>query len=55
MTLKRYNLYMTQHQKHLHVTALMGLKTLLTLLMNIILCETNFKKFCPHGGRGDKF
>ena len=45
MTLKRYNLYTTQHQKHLHVMALMGLmplmarKTLLTLLMNIILCD----------------
>ena len=38
-TLKRYNLYTTQHQKHLHVMALMGLKTLLIIVMNIILCD----------------
>ena len=35
MTIKRYNLYTTQHQKHLHAKA----ETLLTLIMNIILCE----------------
>ena len=35
MTLKRYNLYTTQHQKLLHVME----KILLTLLMNIILCD----------------
>ena len=41
MTLKRYNLYMTQHQKHLQRI----IEILLTLLMNIILCDalTRFK------------
>ena len=39
--LKRYNLYTTQHQKLLQRARmdLMALKTLLTLHMNIILCE----------------
>ena len=55
MTLKRYNLYTTQHQKHLQRIT----KQLLTLLMNIILCEYDIIKkhyfiFCPHGGREDK-
>ena len=47
MTLKRYNLYTTQHQKHLQraLMALMGLKQLLTLLMNIILCDDIIKNF----------
>ena len=40
MTLKQYNLYMTQHQKHF----LNRVKTLLTLLMNIILCDSIYLK-----------
>ena len=40
MTLKRYNLYMTQHQKHFQ----RALKMLLTLHMNIILCECEIIK-----------
>ena len=34
-----YNLYTIQHQKHLPVRGI--IKTLLTLLMNIILCDLN--------------
>ena len=43
MTLKRYNLYMTQHQKLLHVME----KILLTLLMNIILCDERVAFYKP--------
>ena len=39
-TLKRYNLYMTQHQKHFLNRAEM----LLTLIMNIILCDRPYLK-----------
>ena len=45
-TLTRYNLYTTQHQKHFQrITGRMalmaprGLKILLIIVMNIILCE----------------
>ena len=42
--LTRYNLYMTQHQKHLHVMA----EILLTLVMNIILCDERERSLRPH-------
>ena len=35
MNLKRYNLYTTQHQKHLQRIT----KQLLIIVMNIILCD----------------
>ena len=40
MNTKRYNLYTTQHQKHFQRMV----KMLLTLLMNIILCECEIIK-----------
>ena len=51
MTLKRYNLYTTQHQKHLQRI----IEMLLIIVMNIILCECEIIKkhyfiFCPFKG-----
>ena len=40
MNLKRYNLYTTQHQKHLQRIT----KQLLIIVLNIILCECDIIK-----------